>query len=91
MNNNYIIVNLLVEDDESRTEKTICLALTLLVKKYGVSGRARLFEVIQKVKEINRDRKKEINNKFKSKSYDDIVIQKNKYTELDFIPDLFYY
>ena len=40
----------LVEADESRTEKTICLAVTPSLKSYGIPGRARLFEVIQKVK-----------------------------------------
>lgn len=43
----------LVVADESRTEKTICLAVSPALKAYGISGRARLFEVVQKVKEIN--------------------------------------
>ena len=47
----------LVVADSSRTEKTICLAVTPSLKAYGVSGRARLFEVIQRVKEVNRQRK----------------------------------
>ena len=42
----------LVVADESRTEKTICLAVSPALKKYGIPGRARLFEVIQKCKEI---------------------------------------
>ena len=42
----------LVVADESRTEKTICLAVSPSLKKYGIPGRARLFEVIQKCKEI---------------------------------------
>ena len=46
----------LVVADESRTEKTICLAVTPSLKAYGISGRARLFEVIQAVKEINNKR-----------------------------------
>lgn len=46
----------LVVADESRTEKTICLAVTPSLKKYGIPGRARLFEVIQKVKEVNEER-----------------------------------
>ena len=46
----------LVVADESRTEKTICLAVTPSLKSYGISGRARLFEVVQAVKEINRKR-----------------------------------
>lgn len=46
----------LVVADESRTEKTICLAVTPSLKQYGIPGRARLFEVIQKVKEVNSAR-----------------------------------
>ena len=46
----------LVVADESRTEKTICLAVTPSLKAYGISGRARLFEVVQAVKEINQKR-----------------------------------
>ena len=49
-------VNLVVADPE-RTEKTICLAVSPSLKAYGIGGRARLFEVVQKVKEINRQRK----------------------------------
>lgn len=56
----------LVVADLSRTEKTICLAVSPALKEYGVSGRARLFEVVQRVKEINAERlskspKKELN------------------------------
>ncbi len=43
----------LVVADESRTQKTICLAVSPSLKAYGIGGRARLFEVVQKVKEIN--------------------------------------
>lgn len=46
----------LVVADETRTEKTICLAVTPSLKAHGISGRARLFEVIQAVKEINQKR-----------------------------------
>ena len=46
----------LVVADESRTDKTICLAVTPSLKAYGISGRARLFEVVQQVKEANRCR-----------------------------------
>ncbi len=44
----------LVVADQSRTEKTICLAVSPSLKAYGISGRARLFEVVQRVREINR-------------------------------------
>lgn len=47
----------LVVADESRTEKTICLAATPAIKAYGVPGRARLFEVVQKIKAANRRRR----------------------------------
>ena len=46
----------LVVADESRTDKTICLAVTPSLKTYGISGRARLFEVVQQVREANRGR-----------------------------------
>ena len=48
----------LVVADRSRTEKTICLAVSPSLKALGISGRARLFEVIQKVEEANRQRRK---------------------------------
>lgn len=47
----------LVVADESRTEKTICLAVTPALKAYGISGRARLFEVVSRVKEVNNERR----------------------------------
>ena len=43
----------LVVADESRTEKTICLAVSPSLKKFGIPGRARLFEVVQRVREEN--------------------------------------
>lgn len=46
----------LVVADASRTKKTICLAVSPSLKAYGISGRARLFEVVQRVKEINQER-----------------------------------
>ena len=48
----------LVVADAGRTEKTICLAVSPSLKSYGISGRARLFEVVQRVKEINRERRR---------------------------------
>lgn len=47
----------LVVADMSRTEKTICLAVSPSLKSYGISGRARLFEVIQRVEQVNKERK----------------------------------
>ncbi len=46
----------LVVADASRTQKTICLAVSPSLKSYGISGRARLFEVTQRVHEINAER-----------------------------------
>ena len=47
----------LVVADGSRTEKTICLAVSPSLKQYGIPGRARLFEVVQKVREINTNKR----------------------------------
>ncbi len=47
----------LVVADQSRTEKTICLAVSPSLKSYGIPGRPRLFEVVQRVKTINEERK----------------------------------
>ena len=82
---NPLTTNLVVADN-SRTEKTICLAISPSLKQYGIPGRARLFEVIQKVNEVNSQR--EIlapNNKFTCASYDDIALKKNKDLELSYI------
>ena len=46
----------LVVADASRTEKTICLAVSPSLKAYGIGGRARLFEVVQRVREVNAER-----------------------------------
>ena len=43
----------LVVADESRTNKTICLAVSPSLKAFGISGRARLFEVVERVRELN--------------------------------------
>ena len=47
----------LVVADRSRTEKTICLAVSPSLKAYGIPGRPRLFEVVQRVKEVNAERR----------------------------------
>ena len=52
---NPLTTNLVVAD-ESRTEKTICLAVSPSLKAHGIPGRARLFEVIQRVKAVNQER-----------------------------------
>ncbi len=84
----------LVVADETRTEKTVCLAVTPSLKQYGLSGRSRLYEVVQKVKEINRQRRYKIKKDFIDKSYDDIEIKKNPMLEIDYIvapPRMRYY
>ena len=48
----------LVVADESRTEKTICLAVSPSLKSHGIAGRARLFEVIQRVEQLNAERRR---------------------------------
>lgn len=53
----------LVVADASRTEKTICLAVSPSLKACGISGRARLFEVVQKVKEVNASRRKKLSDR----------------------------
>ena len=89
-----ITTNLVVADN-SRTEKTICLAVTPSLKSYGIPGRARLFEVVQKVKEVNIERKRKAPNKsFTGSSYDDIALKKNADLELSYIiapPRMSYY
>ena len=60
----------LVVADESRTEKTICLAVSPSLKSFGISGRARLFEVIQRVEQVNKERlQKAPKRQFAKKSY----------------------
>ena len=84
-NRDPLTTNLVVADP-SRTEKTICLAVSLSLKKYGLSGRARLFEVIQKVKTANEIRKLKAPNKvFCGSSDDSIALQKNPSLKIDYI------
>ncbi len=76
----------LVVADPSRTEKTICLAVSPSLKKYGLSGRARLFEVIQKVNAANNIRKlKAPNHIFSGSSDDSTELQKNPSLKIDYI------
>ncbi len=80
-----ITTNLVVADS-SRTEKTICLAVTPALKSYGIPGRARLFEVVQKVKEINLQRKKNApNRRFSGKSYEETELKGNPSLELSYL------
>ena len=76
----------LVVADASRTEKTICLAVSPSLKSYGIPGRARLFEVDQKVKEANAARlRKAPGRVFSSASFDDTELKASSALSLDYI------
>ena len=75
----------LVVADMSRTEKTICLAVSPSLKSYGIGGRARLFEVVQKVREINAQRRWACRGELKKGVYDNNEIQGNPALALDYI------
>lgn len=85
----------LVVADLSRTEKTICLAVTPALKAYGIPGRARLFEVIQKVEQINKERRKAApNRRFTGESSDMAELKNNPSLKLSYIvapPRMAYY
>ena len=85
----------LVVADASRTAKTICLAVSPSLKKYGISGRARLFEVIQKVKEVNAKRRMRApNGEFSGASSDADELARHPELELGYIaapPRMAYY
>lgn len=85
----------LVVADESRTDKTICLAVTPSLKIYGISGRARLFEVVQQVKEANRGRLHDApGHRFTGKSCFLSELNSNSYLEIDYLiapPRMAYY
>ena len=85
----------LVVADESRTDKTICLAVTPSLKSYGISGRGRLFEVKQRVKEANAGRQHDApGRKLEGSSYLFSELQENPSLAVDFIiapPRMAYY
>ena len=95
----------LVVADSSRTEKTICLAVSPSLKAYGIPGRARLFEVVQKVKEVNANRLREAvrlrkavykdgKPSFSSASYDSLSLAADPSLELSYLvapPRMAYY
>ena len=85
----------LVVADESRTNKTICLAVSPSMKAMGIKGRPRLFEVVQKVKEINHERKIGLRSKeFTGSSYDAAELKANSSLAVDYIvalPRMGYY
>ena len=76
----------LVVADPNRTEKTICLAVSPSLKKFSIPGRARLFEVISRVKEVNASRRTLINNQdFEGASYNADELIANPKLELSYI------
>lgn len=76
----------LVVADKSRTEKTICLAVSPSLKSFGISGRARLFEVVQRVGEVNSQRKSRLRGKdFSGKSCFLSELQRRPDLKLDYI------
>lgn len=81
---NPLTTNLVVADPE-RTDKTICLAVSPALKAYGIPGRARLYEVVQKVREINRDRERRYGKKLTGKSTDAVELRNNPALALDYI------
>ena len=85
LHRNPLTTNLVVAD-RSRTEKTICLAVSPSLKKYGIPGRARLFEVTQRVKEINIERLRHApGRKFTGESDDAELLSKDPSLKLSFI------
>ncbi|MDO4496938.1 MAG: DNA methylase [Bacteroidales bacterium] len=85
----------LVVADASRTEKTICLAVTPSLKAYGIGGRARLFEVVQKLREVNAQRRWQAPGyRFTGKSANDTELKAHPELEVDYItatPRMAYY
>lgn len=76
----------LVVADKSRTEKTICLAVSPSLKSYGIPGRARLFQVVSQVRQVNQERKaKAPGGKFTDVSYDDLEVKTNASLQLGYI------
>lgn len=84
-NRNPLTTNLVVADAE-RTEKTICLAVSPSLKAYGIPGRARLFEVVQRVREVNAERRRKApGKKFSGASCDAEELAAHPELELSYI------
>ena len=76
----------LVVADQSRTDKTICLAVSPSLKTYGIPGRPRLFEVVQRVREVNAERQRHApEGKLYVREYNDTVIRSDPSWALDYI------
>ena len=91
---NPMTANLVVAD-QSRTEKTICLAVSPSLKAYGISGRARLFEVVEKVQQVNaRRRALAPGRRLTGESSDDTELKKDPSLAVSYIvapPRMSYY
>lgn len=91
---NPLTTNLVVAD-AGRTEKTICLAVSPSLKAYGISGRARLFEVMQRVKMVNNERRRKSPcRRLVGKSVSDVELKKHPDIAVDYItavPRMAYY
>ena len=89
-----LTTNLVVADPE-RTEKTICLAVTPALKAYGISGRARLFEVVERVRAVNAERlRRAPGGRFTGSSSDAAELASHPEYALDYIvatPRMAYY
>jgi len=80
MNTNLVVA------DASRTEKTICLAVSPSLKSYGISGRARLFEAVQKINEANAQRRNRAPARlFTGESYDNAVLKSSPDLAISYI------
>ena len=76
----------LVVADVSRTEKTICLAVSPSLKAYGIGGRARLFEVVQRMREVNHERQNKVpSHRLTGKSTSDIELKQHPDWAVDYI------
>ena len=76
----------LVVADISRTEKTICLAVSPSLKAYGIPGRARLFEVVQRVREVNAERQRHApGRQFTGKSTDAMDLKADPALAVDYV------
>lgn len=76
----------LVVADVSRTEKTICLAISPSLKAYGLGGRARLFEVVEKMRQVNAERSRRIGYRpFTGKSYSSVELARHPDWEAAYI------
>lgn len=82
---NPLTTNLVVAD-MSRTEKTICLAVSPSLKAYGIGGRARLFEVVQRMREVNNERRFALKDyRFRGKSSNDDELKAHPDWEVDYL------